>query len=244
MCDLTTTLCAADMELGHISWPSDPVTRESSDPETQLIWWPCSIMNSKCRVMLQTNVCNGQQVCQFYSLFGVCTLLGSKILKIISMTVGRIFTKIYIFISLSWAFFRKPEKLGSHTRSEWWPGDPVTRWPERERWPTWPIDPMTQWPSSMSGVAYLAWSQCSEIHCRAATPLYDKFLRAHTETIHTHLWINHPTFVCTSGSTITFEALRSTGGFKGTKGAMAPQTWPPTSSRRGHLAPLEYKKTF
>ena len=50
------------------------------------------------------------------------------------MTVGRIFTKIYIFISLSWAFFRKPEKLGSHTGSKWRtvkndPNDPLTRWP-------------------------------------------------------------------------------------------------------------------
>jgi len=72
-----------DMELGHILWPSDPVTRESSDLETQLTRWPCSIMNSKCRLMLQTNVCNGQEVCQFLSLFGVCTLLKSKILKII-----------------------------------------------------------------------------------------------------------------------------------------------------------------
>jgi len=33
----------------------------------------------------------------------------------ISMTVGRIFTKIYIFILV---FFRKPEKLGSHAGSE------------------------------------------------------------------------------------------------------------------------------
>jgi len=60
----------------------DPVTRESSDPETPLTRWPCSIMNSKCRLMLQTNTCNGQEVCQFLSLFGVCTLLESKILKI------------------------------------------------------------------------------------------------------------------------------------------------------------------
>ena len=36
----------------------------------------------------------------------------------ISMMVGRISTKIYIFISLSWAFFRKPEKLGSHAGSK------------------------------------------------------------------------------------------------------------------------------
>jgi len=34
-----------------ILWPSDSVTRESSDPETQLTRWPFSIMNSKCRLM-------------------------------------------------------------------------------------------------------------------------------------------------------------------------------------------------
>ena len=40
------------MELGHILWPSDPVTQEFSDPETQLTRWPCSTMNSKCRLRL------------------------------------------------------------------------------------------------------------------------------------------------------------------------------------------------
>ena len=40
-----------DTEPGHILRPSDPVTRESSDPEIQLTRWPCSIMNSKCRPM-------------------------------------------------------------------------------------------------------------------------------------------------------------------------------------------------
>jgi len=42
----------------------------------------------------------------------------------ISMTVGRIFTKIYIFISLSWAFFRKPENSGLTPGQN---DDPVTR---------------------------------------------------------------------------------------------------------------------
>ena len=85
--DLHLYVCSrygtGSQELGHILWPSDPVTRESSDPETQLTRWPCSIMNSKCRLTLQTNVCNGQEVYQFLSLFGVRALLESKILKII-----------------------------------------------------------------------------------------------------------------------------------------------------------------
>jgi len=44
-------LFGPDMELGHILWPSNPVTQESSDLETRLTRWPCSIMNSKCRLM-------------------------------------------------------------------------------------------------------------------------------------------------------------------------------------------------
>jgi len=35
---------------------------------------------------------------------------------------------------------------------------------------------------------------------------------------------------------------RSMGGFKG--GGHSPRTWPPASSRRRHLAPLECKKSF
>jgi len=38
-----------------------------------------------------------------------------------------------------WAFFRKPEKLGSHTGSKWWPSDPDVRDD--------PNDPLTRWPN-------------------------------------------------------------------------------------------------
>jgi len=43
---------------------SDPVTRESSDTETQLTRWPCSVMNSKCRLM-----CIG--VCEFLIIISI-----------------------------------------------------------------------------------------------------------------------------------------------------------------------------
>jgi len=95
-------------------------------------------MNSKCWLMLQTNVCNGQEVCQFLSLFGVCTLLESKFFLLnvnISMTVGRIFTKIYIFISLSWTFFENRKNSGLTPGQN---DDPVTR--------TWKMTQMTHWP--------------------------------------------------------------------------------------------------
>jgi len=62
--------------------------------------------------MLQTNVCNGQEVGQF--------LLNVNI----SMTVGRIFTKIYIFISFSWAFFENRKNSGLTPDQN---DDPVTQ---------------------------------------------------------------------------------------------------------------------
>ena len=123
----------------------DPVTRESSNPETQLTRWPCSTMNSKCRLMLQTNVCNGQEVCQFLSLFGVCT-------RFWKVKFWRSFIKcqcfndgltdshknIYLYIFIL-GFFSKTGKTRVSYRVKW-----MTRWPGRERWPKWPGDPMTQ----------------------------------------------------------------------------------------------------
>ena len=103
--------------------------------------------------MLQTNVCNGQEVCQFLSLFGICTLLKSKdhlfedhLLNVnISMTVGRIFTKKYISLYLYFGLFLENRKNSVSHRVKM-----MTRWPGRERWLKWPIDSVTQWPSSMS----------------------------------------------------------------------------------------------
>jgi len=40
-----------------------------------------------------------------------------------------------------WAFFREPEKLGSHTGSKWWPGDPDVKDDQMIHWPG---DPTTQ----------------------------------------------------------------------------------------------------
>jgi len=48
-------------------------------------------------------------------------------------------TDFRIFISLSWVVFRKPEKLGSHTASKWWPANPEVKDD--------PNDPLTRWPN-------------------------------------------------------------------------------------------------
>ena len=62
-----------------------------------------------------------------------------------SMTVGQISTKIYIIISLSWAFFSKTGKTRvSYTGSNWWLADPVTRTWKMTQMTHWPGDPMTQ----------------------------------------------------------------------------------------------------
>jgi len=57
------------------------------------------------------------------------------------MTVGRIFTKIYIFISLSWAFFENRKNSG-HTPGQ--NDNPVTRTWKMTQMTHWPGDPMTQ----------------------------------------------------------------------------------------------------
>jgi len=136
----TRSLCVAEMELGYILWLSDPVTRESSDPETQLTRWPCSIMNSKCRLM-----------CEKYSRAKEFLIIIGKSKSSLHGLTSSDFCPTtdtcndFCHFSISnvrfafWAFFRKPEKLGSHTGSKWWPGDPDVKDD--------PDDPLTRWPN-------------------------------------------------------------------------------------------------
>jgi len=118
---------------------------------TQLTRWPCSIMNSKYRLRLQKNICNGQRFASFY-----CCLAFARFWKV---KFWRSFIKckyfndgwtdfhknIYLYIFIL-GFFRKPKKtLVSHrvkmvTRT-WkmthWPGDPMTQF---HVWSTQPVD--------------------------------------------------------------------------------------------------------
>jgi len=57
------------------------------------------------------------------------------------MTVARIFTKIYIFISLSWAFFENRKNSGLTPGQN---DDPVSRTWKMTQMTGWPGDPMTQ----------------------------------------------------------------------------------------------------
>ena len=112
------------------------LTRESSDPETQLTRWPCSIMNSKCRQTFAM----GKRFASFSSLFA----------RFWKVKFWRSFIKcqyfndgwtdfhknIYLYIFIL-GFFSKTGKLGSHTGSKWWPGDPDVKDD--------PDDPFTRW---------------------------------------------------------------------------------------------------
>jgi len=130
----------AETELGHILWPSDPVTRESSDPETQLTWWLCSIMNSKCRLMCE-EVFSGQSI--FIIIGKSKSSLHGLTSSDFSITTDTWQWLCHFSISnvrfAFYAFFRKPENLGSHTGSKWWPGNPYVKDD--------PNDPLTRWPN-------------------------------------------------------------------------------------------------
>ena len=130
------------MELGHISRPSDPGIQRPGDPaswpgDPVLQWTP--IVELCCR---QTFAMGKRFDC-FYRCLAFARFWKVKFWR--SFIQCQYFNddwadfhkNIYLYLGL---FFRKPEKLGSHTGSEWWPGDPHVK-----------VDPVTQWPSSMSG---------------------------------------------------------------------------------------------
>ena len=66
-----------------------------------------------------------------------------------------------------WAFFKNRKKLGSHTGSKWWFGDPVTRTWTMTQMIHWPGDPMTQfhvWSRSVEPSAGLTGVRNKETH--------------------------------------------------------------------------------
>jgi len=147
------------MELGHILWPSDPVTRKFSDPETPLTRWPCSIMNSKiCRLMMQTNVCNGQEVANFYRCLAFARFWKAKFwrsfIKCQYVNDGWTdFHKIYIYIYL-YLYLGLFSKTGKKTRVSH-RVKMMTRWPVDPDVKDDPNDPLTRW--SNDPVLCLVW---------------------------------------------------------------------------------------
>ena len=123
------------MELGHILWPSDPVTRESSDPETQLARWPCSIMNSKYRLMCE-EVFSGQIGESKSTLHGLTSSDFSPTTDTWQWLLSFQHFKCTFCIL---GIFSKTGKTRVSHRVKM-----MTRWPGRENDPN---NPLTRWPN-------------------------------------------------------------------------------------------------
>ena len=82
---------------------------------------------------------------------------------------------LYIFIL---GFFRKPEKLGFHTGSKWWPGDPDVKDDSNDPLTRWPNDPVpclddTTATGKIHG-KFLAWSlHTSFLRCKQFSHLLE-----------------------------------------------------------------------
>jgi len=135
------------MELGHILWPSDPSDSEIQRPGDPVD--PVTLFYNEQQ--MSTYVADkrlqwmGKRFASFYHCSAFARFWKRKFWRSVIKCQWCFYDgwtdfhkNIYICISLSWAFFQKPEKLGSHTGSKWWPGesdvkddpnDPLTRWP-------------------------------------------------------------------------------------------------------------------
>jgi len=128
------------MKLGHILWPSDPVSRESSDPETQLTRWPCSIMNSKCRLSVKKY----SQAKDFLIIIGKSksSLHGLTSSDLSPTTDTWQWLLTFQHFKCTFCILGIFSKTGETRVSLSHRVKKMTRWPGRERWPKWPIDPV------------------------------------------------------------------------------------------------------
>ena len=152
------------MELGHILWPSEPVTRESSqrpgDPVDPVTLFYNELQMST--YVVEKTFVMGKRFASFYRILAFARSQEVKFWR--SHIKCQYFNdrwtdfhKKYISLYLYLGLFSKTGKTRVSHRVKM-----MTRWPERERWPKWPIDPVTRWPSSMSGVCMR--SRCSGGH--------------------------------------------------------------------------------
>jgi len=134
------------MELGHILWPSDQVTLESSDPETQLTRWPCSIMNSSIDLCCRQTFAMGKRFASFYRCLAFTRFWSVKFWRsfIKCLFQWRLygFSQKYISLYLYLRLFSKTGKTRVSHRVKMmtrWPGDPDVKDD--------PNDPLTRWPN-------------------------------------------------------------------------------------------------
>ena len=128
----------SDVELGHILWPSDPGIQRPGDPVDLVTLFYNELLMSIYVADKRLQWSRGLPV--FYRWLAFARFWKVKFWRSFikcqySMTVGRIFTKMYIFRPIL-GFFRKPENSGLTPGQN---DDPVTR--------TWKMTQMTQWPN-------------------------------------------------------------------------------------------------
>ena len=115
-------------------WPGNPATRRPSRPGDPVLYWT-----------LNVDLCvkKYSQAKEFLIIIGKSK---SSVISVQQQTHDNVFCHFSIsnVRFAFWAFFRKPEKLGSHTGSKWWPGDPLTQTWKMTQMTHWPGDPMTQ----------------------------------------------------------------------------------------------------
>ena len=125
---------AAEMELCHILWPTDPGIQRPGDPVDPVTLFYNELQMSK----------KYSQAKEFLIMIGKSKSSLHGLTYMISVQ-QQASDNHFCHFSISnvrfefWAFFRKPEKLGCHTGSKWWPGDPDVKDD--------PNDPLTRWPN-------------------------------------------------------------------------------------------------
>jgi len=78
------------------------------------------------------------------------------------LTMTFVISAFQIYVLHFGHFFRKPEKLGSHTGSKWWPGDPDVKDDPHDLLTRWPNDPVRCLVPTASAL-------CCEMSWRAST---------------------------------------------------------------------------
>ena len=129
---LSDAYSATEMELGHILWPSDPGIQRPGDPVD-----PVTLFYNELQSRL---MCRGVRIEFFFCSSNLSSILSStRVLDKVSKYVRVFISAFQMYVLHFGHFLRKPEKLGSHTGSKWWHGDPDVKDD--------PNDPLTRWPN-------------------------------------------------------------------------------------------------
>jgi len=124
LCRYRRAASRSDMELGHILWPSDPGIQRPGDPVDPVTLFYNELQMSKYVADKRLQWARGLPVASFYRCSVFARFWEVKFWR--SSIKCQYFNdgwtdfhkNIYLYIFIL-GFFRKPEKLGSHTGSKW-----------------------------------------------------------------------------------------------------------------------------